>query len=431
MLAMKSQYAPLTLIFRSSHEQLNAWHRISGRVIYVLLLSHASWYMNYFIQNGLVQKRLTEFIVIVGITAFLGITVLFSSALEAVRHRSYRVFFVLHFLLGLWVLPLLFFHVKELRLYIAETLILFIFDLVYRKVDTFTGNATITKVPGTKIVKMKIPVPPAKLSRFAAAPGQHVYLFVPPESRPSNAGTPSIHDFLFNPFTVAEVSSTDVTLVMRTCNGPSTRAIEILANLTKARPPIDVEGPYGMAKRFPGLVDNYDRILLVAGGVGATFILPIYRHLRDEMESESISPDRLKLIWSMRYGAEASWAFDTPAEPSLEDDEHVNIYLTRSTTDTRERNQTADGSVELDDLQQVGRPIKATGGRSRPDLRKIVDEVFRLGPEERIAVLVCGPENMAKELRKYVGSWVNRGRDVWWHDETLYANVSFLITTLT
>lgn len=425
MLAMKTAYSPLAFVFQSSHEHLNPFHRISGRVIYFLLLNHASWYMNYFIQNGLVFKRLTEFIVIVGITSFLGLTILFTSALEAVRRWNYRVFFGLHLVLALWVVPMLFFHVKELRLYMVETLALFIFDLVCRKIDTVTGHATVTKISGTELVKLKIPVPPAKLSRFAAAPGQHVYLFVPPESRPPNAGSPSIHDLLFNPFTVAEVSSTDVTLVMRIASGPTTSAIDTLANLTKAKPPIDIEGPYGTAKKFSGLVDRYDRILLVAGGVGATFILPIYRRLRDEMESESTSPDRLKFVWSMRSGAEATWAFDMPAEPSLEDDAHVKIYLTRSNADDRSVSQTSDGNVELDDLQQSGKTIKATGGRERPDLKRIVDETFKLGKEERIAVLVCGPESLSKELRKHVGNWVMKGREAWWHNEALYVCIFF------
>jgi len=428
---MKSVYSPLRLAFRTSHEKLNPWHRISGRIIYFLLLNHATWYLNYFIQNGIVYKRLTEFIIIIGITSFLGITVLFSTALEVVRRWNYRLFFVLHFILGLWTLPMLIFHVKELRPYMVEALALLFFDLVCRKMDTITGHATVTTVTGTKLVKVKIPVPPTKIYRFAAAPGQHVYLFIPSESRPSNAGYPSIHDLLFNPFTVAEVSSTDVTLVMRTGSGPTTLAIDRLTSLTKAKPPIDIEGPYGTAKRFPDLVDSYDRILLVAGGVGATFILPIYRHLRDEMEGESTSPDRLKFIWSMRSGAEASWAFDTPAEPSLEDDEHVKIYFTRGNADDRPRSQTADGSVELDDLQQVEKTIKATGGKARPDLKKIVDEIFRFGNEERIAVLVCGPQGLARDLRKHVGSWAMNGREVWWHDETLYAYIfSYFLASL-
>ena len=59
-----------------------------------------------------------------------------------------------------------------------------------------------------------------------------------------------------------------------------------------------------------------------------------------------------------------------------------------------------------------------SGGMERPDLGKIVDEVFRAGNEERVAVLVCGPARMARELRKHVGKWVGRGREVWFHDES-------------
>jgi len=55
--------------------------------------------------------------------------------------------------------------------------------------------------------------------------------------------------------------------------------------------------------------------------------------------------------------------------------------------------------------------------RSRPDLARIVDGVFGSGTEERVAVLVCGPKEMAEELRGEVGRWVSRGRDVWWWDE--------------
>jgi len=57
--------------------------------------------------------------------------------------------------------------------------------------------------------------------------------------------------------------------------------------------------------------------------------------------------------------------------------------------------------------------------RRRPDLRKIVDDTFRHGSAdgERVAVLVCGPAGMARELRAHVGAWVARGRDVWFHDE--------------
>jgi NAD(P)H-flavin reductase len=375
--------------------------------------------MNYFVQGGVIKKRLTELVVIVGIVGFLSLNVIATSSLERVRRWSYRVFFVLHLAIGLWILPLLFFHASPLRLYVIEALALFLFDLICRNLDTITGFATITKVPHTRLVKLKIPIPASKLRRFQAAPGQHVYLSIPSASRPQLSSSPWIYDFLFNPFTVAEVSTTDVTLVLRALHGPTTKALSELAHLFKAKPPIKIEGPLGHSRRFPNLAAEYDRILLVAGGVGSTFVLPIYLHTREQLATEAKSADRVSLIWSMRSAAEAIWAVDSEKGQTIEEDDNVKIFLTRSNSDDQHIDELmpVDGSVELDELQWTEEPVKATGGRQKPDLRKIVDETFRHGNEERIAVLVCGPAQMARELREHVGRWVEKGRDVFFHDE--------------
>ena len=421
MLSMKSQFSPLAFVFRSSHEQLNAWHRISGRIIHFLLLCHAVWYINYFVQAGVVKKRLSDPVVIVGIIAFLLLNIIATTSLEVVRRWSYRVFFVLHLMIGLWILPMLFFHASALRVYVVEALVLFLFDIACRNLDTVTGFATITMVPHTKLIKLKVPIPASKIRRFQAKPGQHVYLSIPPASRPLLSSSPWIHDFLFNPFTVAEVSPTDITLVLRALRGPTTKALSGLAQLSKATPPIKIEGPLGCSQRFPNFAANYDRVLLVAGGVGSTFILPIYLNTREQMAAEGKSLDHVKLVWSMRSAAEAIWAVDSEKEHAIVKDKNVKIFLTRSQADDQDHRDEpipADGSVELDELQWKEEPVKATGGRDRPDLRKIVDETFRHGIEERVAVLVCGPKQMARELRGHVGKWVEKERDVYFHDES-------------
>lgn len=98
----------------------------------------------------------------------------------------------------------------------------------------------------------------------------------------------------------------------------------------------------------------------------------------------------------------------------IDEDENLKIYLTGE----HDTFVPEDGSVELDEM--TGREeecVKATGGRDRPDIGGIVDAVFRKGGEERVAVLVCGPVGMAGEVRRHVGRWVGKGRDVWFHDE--------------
>lgn len=80
------------------------------------------------------------------------------------------------------------------------------------------------------------------------------------------------------------------------------------------------------------------------------------------------------------------------------------------------------GQGEGVELTTLSRPdsdsgLRIRGGYARPDFGKIVDEVFRMGGEERVAVFVCGPAGMAGDVRREVGRWVAKGRDVWFHDE--------------
>ncbi|KAK0113756.1 hypothetical protein ONS95_014005 [Cadophora gregata] len=424
MLSMKSLHSPLALAFKASHEDLNRWHRVSGRVIYGILVCHASWYMNFFVQVGVLQKRLAAPVVIIGVLGFSMLTLLVTTSLETVRRWSYRAFFVCHLVIGVTLMPLLFFHAKPLRIYVVEALALFVFDIVCRKLDTFTGFATVTGIPNTKLVKLTIPVPQSKIHRFAASPGQHVYLQIPAESTPAKTSSPSIHDLCYNPFTVASVSENGVTLVLRTLKGPTTKALDNLSRLNKARPPLNIEGPLGSSRHFPNLARDYDRIVLVAGGVGATFIMPIYTSLKEQLVTEGKSPDRATFAWSMRSTAEASWAIDAEAGDALPEDDNLKIYLTSGFLAEENHGDEellpVDGSVEMADLARDDeiKGIRVTGGRTRPDLKGIVNEAFRMGREERVAVLVCGPKSMARELRKHVGVWVKRGREVWFHDES-------------
>lgn len=451
MLSMKNVYSPLAVVFQTSHEELNPYHRGLGRIIYSLLILHGTWYLNFFIQAGLLQQRLTSKVVWIGIISLAMITLLASTSLQKVRHWSYRVFFIVHLVIGVSILPLLFFHAPLLRMYVIEALFLFVIDIIGRKLSTFNAFATITSIPHTKLIKISVPIPPHKVRRFKAAPGQHVYLQIPQESVPPLSSSPAfLHELLYNPFTVASVSSTHLSLVLRTLHGPTTRALENLSQMTKASPPLNIEGPLGSSGYYlPHLAAEYDRILLVAGGVGATFILPIYKQLQEAVIEEGKSREMVKMIWSMREGAEAFWAVDFPPSVSStrlsnpnprsssshspeerqrekwrpDEDENISIFFTRA----HHRNSPADvdGSVELDSFSsrnlKVGdldMDITATGGTDRPDLRRIVDETFRLGKKERVAVLVCGPEGMARELRRYVGRWVEAGREVWFHDES-------------
>jgi NAD(P)H-flavin reductase len=422
MLSMRSAYSPLGIAFGSSHEHLNAYHRISGRIIYCFLVLHATFYLNFFAQLGILQSRLTHLVPFLGALSITLLTLLAFTTLASIRKWSYRVFFVFHLTIAVSLMPVLFFHAPPLRFYSMESLALFVVDLILKKLDTVTAASKITSIEHTKLVRLASPIPASKIGRFYVVPGQHVYLSIPPRSVQSRIPFLSIHQLLYNPFTVADVSPTGILLVFRALKGPTTIALKQLTKLPDADARINIEGPYGAARRFPNFAAEFDRILLVAGGVGATFILPIYHRITSGMGSEGFSASRVELTWAMRSISEASWVANTEYSNVIDGDDRVKIYVTGVESGSSEAPGAVagsdDGSVELEELLQTKQPGKVTGGHTRPNLRTIVDDTFRHGLEERVAVLVCGPAEMARELREHVGRWVTQGRHVWWHDES-------------
>ncbi|KZF21988.1 hypothetical protein L228DRAFT_283189, partial [Xylona heveae TC161] len=401
MLSMKSRYSPIAFAFNTSHEQLNPWHRFSGGIIYFLLLCHATWYMNFFIQARVLSQRLSSLSSITGILAITLLTILASTSLQRVRRWSYRAFYNSHLAIGLSILPIIFFHAKSLRLYAIEALALFVADRFCRKLDTVTGFATIMHVPHTKLLKVKIPIPASKLSRFRAMPGQHVYLSIPPESAVAAKSSPFTHSHLANPFSVAEVSETDITLVLRARGGPTTHALCNLANPLMAKSPISIEGPYGSSRQFATLSMEFDRILLVAGGIGGTFILPIFYALQDNIDAEDKGADRVTFTWSMKSVAEIGWLNDLEEGQPLVQNKNVKIHLTQNDSLTSSFNDAvsaADGSIEMQILHDL-----AEVENGRPDLKKLVDDIFNSTSQQQVAVLFCGPLEMGRELRTYIG----------------------------
>jgi NAD(P)H-flavin reductase len=454
---------PFIYVFKSSHEQLNRFHRALGRVVYLLLSLHFIFYINYFIQHGILGKRLTQFVVLAGVLAFTGLNLMTGTALRAIRRYSYRIFFVTHIIAALAIPPLLFFHASSARLFFVEAFAVLIADLVFRKMDTVTSQATLESIPGTNLVKVSASIPYHKINRFRANPGSHIYLSIPTAARPSSTPTSSdfiLFEFLFNPFTVASVhdETGELTLVARHRSGPMTAALARFAGMgppvnslshsnilswEEGKIPLSIEGPYGIVKYFPNLAGGkFARVLLVAGGVGATFTVPIYRSILHDNPNAKV-----EMVWALRGAGDATWAVtETEGGKSILDDENVHIFLTGDILENgngaasssaprgRTRGRTGsssvlednppvmadDGEVEMTSMYRDRKRNRYTShhNRKRPDLKKIVDDVFMHGIDERIAVLVCGPDEMASELRDHVGAWVMKGRSVWWHNES-------------
>jgi NAD(P)H-flavin reductase len=410
-----------------------------ARVTAALLSLHAGLYLNFFVERDRLD-RLVDPVVLSGVIGFGGLLLIATTALRPVRRYSYRLFFVIHFLAGVIVPVLIVIHATPARTFLFESLGVFFLDLVSRKMDTVTGHATVESISGTNLVKVSASIPHSKVNRFRARPGSHIYLSIPAAARKSMSAASASHllfEFMFNPFTVAAMDeeSPDLTLVARHCSGPMTAALRRFAGVAKPtnpnatyehKIPLSIEGPYGAASRLSRLRNDFDRILLVAGGVGATFTLPLYRAITNGNPTA-----RVEMVWAVRSAGDATWAVTGKEAQTLLRDDNIHIFVTGEASDPegteflRQRaaagrtDDGVDGEVEMSTMHRDARRERYTSqhNRKRPDLQKIVDDLFRYGHEERVAVLVCGPSEMARELRVHLGVWVHRGRSVWYHKE--------------
>lgn len=427
ILALKS-LNPIAFVLRSSHEEVNRFHRALGRIIHFLLLTHAILYINFYVEHGVLLEKLTSSrSAQTGIIGIMSIDLLAVTAWKVIRTYSYRIFFITHLSVAMIIPPLIWFHAHSAKVFVAEAILVFLADIISRKLDTVTSTATVESVPGTSLVKITTSVPFHKIGRFQQHPGSHVYLQIPGPSRRSQDPFSKdylVHEFLFNPFTVAAVNpeSGELTLVARHLRGPTTSTLRQLAQETSdqgtavvGQVSLAIEGPYGVAAHFPSLAGgDYDRVLLVSGGVGATFTVPLFRALAAEGPAA-----RVQLVWSVRSPGDAAWARADGDGRLFSESAGVQLYVTGPASATAAAAvgspDAGDEGVELRAIQEH-QEVKHPGGR--PDLKKIVDDMFRQGLEERVAVLFCGPSKMGRELRGHVGVWVKKGRDVFWHSET-------------
>lgn len=416
-----------------SHEELNPYHRVLGRIVIGFFSVHAVMYLNFFVQLSLLSKRIQNRDVILGLLGISTLLIIGTTALSKIRTYSYRLFLTLHVLLSLSVLPTLYFHVSHLRLYILESVAIYVLLIVQRKISATPVTANISPLPSSSLISISLKSD--TLARRTFTPGQHIYL-----SLPATSDAP-LNSLRINPFTIANLPATDgyMRLVIRPISGTTRLLANLAQNNYRRTTKLQIEGPYGSAPYFPDLINSYDRILLIAGGVGATFTLPIYRDLLRQAREHNSAESHIRFVWSVRNAGDAAWGIkyiqDDGGDPPPQGFE---VYVSGSLPQQGILGEGGEHVEESIELQERNQLLEATGEDNnrepstiesssnnisrhpgRPNLRNVVDDTFGTDDDEsaKVAVLVCGPLGMGSALRREVGRWVRRGREVFWHNE--------------
>jgi NAD(P)H-flavin reductase len=420
LLAMKSPTSPLTLATAWTHERLNSVHRLLGRIVAILAFSHATLYLKFFLDKGLLRKRLGDWDVRLGLMAFTLVALMSLLALPMVRKRAYyRGFYVGHVLGSALLLVVLWAHMRWTRRYVVQAACFWVANILLRWRDSRPALLEVQAPEGAKRELLRLTV---NLSEGHAltnwVPGQHVYLHT------HSRGLLSSTWGRKNPFTIATVSANDkdIELVVRRMAGTTVA----LSNVTGSKPKsIWLEGPYGEASIYLPHVLRSDQhagdVLLVAGGVGATYTVPIYLVL----SKQAAVARSINMVWFVRSLDETTWAMDLlkSASSPLQ----VQIHVTQANTESSSTGTKIEG---LDIIRHGKRPVMgevlqsalrsevASGrnvaivGHSKRDPRKSRKTYPAL------TVMLCGPPGLARAVRTEVGKQVMaEGREVQLYEE--------------
>lgn len=280
---------PLAILSSYSYERLNGLHQIAGYTTLVHLVLHASMYTNYFLSDGR-ASILQESSSIAGIVsgfAFLGAVL----AAVVVRPIWYEAFYVMHvvfFMTGLVAAAL---HQPDL----SENGILAMFAVIAatwgadrlvrvgRLLTRAVNNyAVVEPLPegGTKITLAKRP--------SGAVAGKHCFMWIP-----------GVRFFETHPFTIA--STSPVEFVVHAQDGFTRDLHKYAMQNPGARLLASCDGPYGT---FPDPM-AFDKVVLIAGGSGATFTFGLAVNMLERMGPESTRD--IVFIWAVKKHGESSF----------------------------------------------------------------------------------------------------------------------------
>ncbi|QGI85736.1 hypothetical protein CEK25_012465 [Fusarium fujikuroi] len=407
---------PLGLFASVSHSQLNILHRVVGYTTVFLLALHALVYTIHFGRQGrLVQLLKKEDLE--GMGAGIAMLVLLMGVF---RHKHYELFYASHVVGFVAVVLLTALHRPNWAKKIP-TVMLIIFsvwavDRLIRLSKLFrnlvNNSATVYPLPynGTRIVLKK----PGMENSL---PGSHCFLWIP-----------GLRLIETHPFTIVSNDSSGLELVMKSHEG-FTKAVDSFASRNpRTSLWASIDGPYGS---LPD-VNNYDKLILIAGGSGAAFTFGVINRIMMQREKPAIQS--IEFVWAVRRIEQLSW-FRRHLGNLTESPYPINlkIYVTgersasgslRDDIDTPESSWGTEREILLRedafDYETISAMddlcVSACGGvdnelKSSSFLEKLdVDGTIRKaaqasGSHDRVLVLSCGPKSLMEAVQDSVSKW--------------------------
>ncbi|KAJ8516400.1 hypothetical protein ONZ45_g6280 [Pleurotus djamor] len=410
-----------------SFDKLNLLHRMTARALCILGWVHGAGRMMLGIQGAVGWSHpFTQ----AGLLASIAFTILCLLSIRPIRNFGYEAFLILHFLLVFIVVLSSYFHAEEFDLgyFVWPAFVIWGLDRLIQFVRTLAINAKYFprgRKPHDLDAKVDVLSPHflrltlRRPNFFHWRPGQSAFLTLP---------SVSTLPFETHPFTISTVDGpTDRDEASEKANEPSQgKELSFLIRVRRGfterllnaagkeeTMKVLVDGPYSS----PPWLRGFDTVVLIAGGSGVAFTLPMLLDLI--RRSKSGLPNechKVTFVWAIREFAHIQWIADV-LEPALKDLPsdlivEIQIFVTGAVDDTTAPSLD-DDSTHSDSESQGQEKFKPQGNRllqssmvrvenKRPDLEALIqNEILRSNGS--MSVNVCGTHALAGVVRSALG----------------------------
>ncbi|OZJ04699.1 hypothetical protein BZG36_02535 [Bifiguratus adelaidae] len=298
-----------------SHEKIIKIHRWLGRILLLFATVHMSIWINQWAQfPWFLQSQLATDKVRYGLTTYTALCIINFFSLPPFRKYTYEVFLVTHgmFLVFLIMVGM---HTPYAMRFTASGIILYICNLSFGWfVRTHYARARFTALEDRCT---QITLTYRSIQHDQRKPGQHIYLCIP-----------KISLIEWHPFTISNIDQDTITCHVRSVGGYTNKLYDLGHGVECVAL---VAGPYGKPPEMKALDPKVRTIVLMAGGVGASYTVPILEDLvynSEEVDSDTTSTAKRRVIfiWAIKNEAQRSW-FQPAIEACLASSSSHNISL--------------------------------------------------------------------------------------------------------
>ncbi|GLB41559.1 putative FAD-binding domain containing protein [Lyophyllum shimeji] len=405
--AFSSKVNLIGLLTGTPHEKLQVFHRWTAWIMYITSLVHTFPFIRFNVGIGKMELYYrTKSYYWTGVAALIPQTWLILMSWGPIRNRYYETFKKIHFLASIIFMIFLFIHCN-FRLtswdYFWATGAVYGVTWLARFGRALFQNglghtATFEALPD-RMVRVRIPT-----KTLNWAPGQSYFV------RFLDLG---VHALTSHPFTVTSLPSSSVLEFHVRVREGTTARLASFAESGKTSA-VMLDGPYGGVH---GSLGAYDRVVLLAGGSGVSFTVPLLLDLLKGLAEKRVRTKHIHFLWAVPR-AESLSCYSDLLNSALKDAPEgtvtVSLYVTRT---SRPLSPSSESSANAEE----SKPASKTR-MERPNLREFVRAACAAGGT--VGVATCGPDSFSLDVRNAVAGCeldIVRGRssctDVFLHTE--------------